>query len=303
MLMNKGITLQDAIPLAFARPQPLLEHLRMGGQLLEIIPQQGMFYRYLRFFCELCTLPQAIIIAGSLCDIRHQIFVRMRRHLTYPAVLFFIAFVLILFFLHIILPQMQQIVDSSSSAAALNVLGVLQAVFMIMLVLIAAFLVLALLLSRNAELRTLALIRFRAFAPLRSLISYLFAAFLHELSSQGIATVDALHMLLTLEKGSLLYPCISEMKRLLEQGFAYDEIILTSDFFSARFCRCFSLGYQSDSLPELLPLYLKREIVRWQKQADRISLFIQIFVYVVIAMLVFSVYQMLLTPLEMLNQM
>ena len=35
MLMNKGITLQDAIPLAFARPQPLLEHLRMGGQLLE----------------------------------------------------------------------------------------------------------------------------------------------------------------------------------------------------------------------------------------------------------------------------
>ena len=45
MLMNKGITLQDAIPLAFARPQPLLEHLRMGGQLLEIIPQQG-FYDY-----------------------------------------------------------------------------------------------------------------------------------------------------------------------------------------------------------------------------------------------------------------
>ena len=95
----------------------------------------------------------------------------------------------------------------------------------------------------------------------------------------------------------------SEMKRLLEEGFSYEEIILTSDYFSPRFCRCFSLGYQSDSLDSLLPLYLQREITLWQKQADRFGALIQLFVYAVIGLLVFSVYQLLLTPLEMLNQM
>ena len=110
-------------------------------------------------------------------------------------------------------------------------------------------------------------------------------------------------MLLTLEKGSVLYPCVSEMKRLLEEGFSYEEIILTSDYFSPRFCRCFSLGYQSNSLDSLLPLYLQREITLWQKQADRFGALIQLFVYAVIGLLVFSVYQLLLTPLEMLNQM
>ena len=149
----------------------------------------------------------------------------------------------------------------------------------------------------------LVLMRLRRLPLLRSMISYLFAAFLRELSRQGIATVDALGLLLTLEKGSVLYPCVSEMKRLLEEGFSYEEIFLTSDYFSPRFCRCFSLGYQSDSLDSLLPLYLQREITLWQKQADRFGALIQLFVYAVIGLLVFSVYQLLLTPLEMLNQM
>ena len=74
-------------------------------------------------------------------------------------------------------------------------------------------------------------------------------------------------------------------------------------YFSPRFCRCFSLGYQSDSLDSLLPLYLQREITLWQKQADCFGALIQLFVYAVIGLLVFSVYQLLLTPLEMLNQM
>lgn len=303
MLMNKGIALQDAIPIAFSSPETLLAHLQDGAQLLDILPQKGMFYQYLRFFSGLCPLPQAIEMADNLCEIRRSLIRQLRSHLTYPAVLFFIAFVLILFFLHFILPQMQQIVDGASAAGALLVLSVLQASFMLILLALLALFILALLLKRNTELRMLVLMRLRRLPLLRSMISYLFAAFLRELSRQGIATVDALGMLLTLEKGSMLYPCVSEMKRLLEEGFSYEEIILTSDYFSPRFCRCFSLGYQSNSLDSLLPLYLQREITLWQKQADRFGALIQLFVYAVIGLLVFSVYQLLLTPLEMLNQM
>lgn len=302
MLMNKGIALQDAIPIAFSSPETLLAHLQDGAQLLDILPQKGMFYQYLRFFSGLCPLPQAIEMADNLCEIRRSLIRQLRSHLTYPAVLFFIAFVLILFFL--LHPAADaQIVDGASAAGALLVLSVLQASFMLILLALLALFILALLLKRNTELRMLVLMRLRRLPLLRSMISYLFAAFLRELSRQGIATVDALGMLLTLEKGSVLYPCVSEMKRLLEEGFSYEEIILTSDYFSPRFCRCFSLGYQSDSLDSLLPLYLQREITLWQKQADRFGALIQLFVYAVIGLLVFSVYQLLLTPLEMLNQM
>ena len=218
MLMNKGIALQDAIPIAFSSPETLLAHLQDGAQLLDILPQKGMFYQYLRFFSGLCPLPQAIEMADNLCEIRRSLIRQLRSHLTYPAVLFFIAFVLILFFLHFILPQMQQIVDGASAAGALLVLSVLQASFMLILLALLALFILALLLKRNTELRMLVLMRLRRLPLLRSMISYLFAAFLRELSRQGIATVDALGMLLTLEKGSVLYPCVSEMKRLLESA-------------------------------------------------------------------------------------
>ena len=62
-------------------------------------------------------------------------------------------------------------------------------------------------------------------------------------------------------------------------------------------------GTGTPDLDSLLPLYLQREITLWQKQADRFGALIQLFVYAVIGLLVFSVYQLLLTPLEMLNQM
>ena len=39
MLMNKGIALQDAIPIAFSSPETLLAHLQDGAQLLDILPQ------------------------------------------------------------------------------------------------------------------------------------------------------------------------------------------------------------------------------------------------------------------------
>ena len=69
MLMNKGIALQDAIPIAFSSPEALLAQLQDGAQLLDILPQKGMFYQYLRFFSGLCPLPQAIEMAEGLCEL------------------------------------------------------------------------------------------------------------------------------------------------------------------------------------------------------------------------------------------
>ena len=56
-------------------------------------------------------------------------------------------------------------------------------------------------------------------------------------------------------------------------------------------------------MPQTLTLFCEQELERWQKQLARGGWILQLCVYAVIAILVFCVYQMLLTPLDMLNQM
>lgn len=305
LLMEKGIALEDALPLAFRESDSYLQRLAAGENCFACEGRKAsMMERCLSFFMQAAGLSQAILMALHLCTIRKTLGKQLAKQASYPIVLFVMSFVLVLFFLSVIFPQMQQLTDGQDAGMALGVLRLLRLGFTLLMILLALFAILAFFLWKQTDARCWCIVRFHARLPLlQEVISYLFAAYLHELMEAGIDTRHALALLERLEEKSVLFPCVMEMQTLLAQGFSYDEILLTSTYFSKRFRRFFLIGYRSSTLSQTLKLFCEQALTRWQSQLKRGGMILQIIVYAVIGLLVFCVYQLLLMPLDMLNQM
>ena len=292
LLLERGIPLEDALSLAFRDSDPYQKRLRQGEScFIDAGGPRNSFERTLSFFLKAAGMASAIRMSVRLCTIRQRLLRQLFKQASYPIVLLVMAFVLVLFFLSSIFPQLQQLSDTSSSSAALLLLQLLRLLFLLILCLLVLLLALSVFLWRQKDVRRICM------------ISYLFAAYLHELMTAGLSTRQAFAFLEQLEEESMLHSCIIEVRRLLEQGFSYEQIIATSTYFSSRFRRFFLIGHRSSTLPQTLTLFCEQELERWQKQLARGGWILQLCVYAVIAILVFCVYQMLLTPLDMLNQM
>lgn len=305
LLLERGIPLEDALSLAFRDSDPYQKRLRQGEScFIDAGGPRNSFERTLSFFLKAAGMASAIRMSVRLCTIRQRLLRQLFKQASYPIVLLVMAFVLVLFFLSSIFPQLQQLSDTSSSSAALLLLQLLRLLFLLILCLLVLLLALSVFLWRQKDVRRICILRFHSRLPLlQNLISYLFAAYLHELMTAGLSTRQAFAFLEQLEEESMLHSCIIEVRRLLEQGFSYEQIIATSTYFSSRFRRFFLIGHRSSTLPQTLTLFCEQELERWQKQLARGGWILQLCVYAVIAILVFCVYQMLLTPLDMLNQM
>lgn len=63
------------------------------------------------------------------------------------------------------------------------------------------------------------------------------------------------------------------------------------------------IGYRASILIQTLQLFMAQELQVWKRHLHAGGIILQLFIYIIIGLLVYSVYQLLLMPLEMLNQM
>ena len=305
LLLDKGIQLEEALKLSFHDPAPFLDLLKEGKNCFSI---DGIctnrFLNYLQFFMHAAPMSHAITSSVQLCKVQRQMIQQFCKESSYPFLLFIMSFVLISFFLSTIFPQMQQSIDAEVNSYALILLNGLLVIFLLFFILCVTILLISLFLYYQKDARNLFIMHFHHRLPFfQSIISYLFAAYLSSLMQAGLSTLDALSLLERLEAKNVIYPCITEMKHLLEKGFSYEEIIQTSTYFSDRFRHFFAIGQRSSTLMDTLMVFMDIQQKCWQKQLKKGGILLQLSVYVMIAVLVFCMYQMLLMPLDMLNQM
>ena len=220
LLLERGIPLEDALSLAFRDSDPYQKRLRQGEScFIDAGGPRNSFERTLSCFLKAAGMASAIRMSVRLCTIRQRLLRQLFKQASYPIVLLVMAFVLVLFFLSSIFPQLQQLSDTSSSSAALLLLQLLRLLFLLILCLLVLLLALSVFLWRQKDVRRICILRFHSRLPLlQNMISYLFAAYLHELMTAGLSTRQAFAFLEQLEEESMLHSCIIEVRRLLEQG-------------------------------------------------------------------------------------
>lgn len=303
-LLDNGIPLEDAITFAFLKHDILINRLKAGEDLFQNLEGTSKsFERYLHFFLRAAPMSKAILASVKLYSLRKDLMQKICKQMSYPLLLFFMSLLLVSFFLTTIYPQMQEITNMQSAGIAWILLNFLYMFFLTVIFIALLSIILFIFLWKQMDARKTFIIRYHARMKIcKELISYLFAIYMFELMKAGISTHRALLILEQLEEESILYPCIYDIRHLLEKGFSYEKIIETSTYFSSQFARCFQIGYVSDSLMKFLSLYADMQMDRWQKKIKKLGIYLQLIIYGVVAILVFTIYQMLLMPLNMLEQ-
>ena len=133
--------------------------------------------------------------------------------------------------------------------------------------------------------------------------SYLFAGYMVELLKQGIPTRTALQYLEQIRKGSLFCELHKHLMNGLQNGedilCVIEREVLLNDIFK----QSFRIGSSTGSLCSMLQTGLQQQERTWERLLKRTAVTVQCIAYSFVGVVVLLVYQIMLIPLTMLEQM
>lgn len=306
-LLKNGYPILDALQLLDKGITLVQKQLEDGIDISTILLKEetGRFYDHLQFFMRITTLPDAILCAMHLLQFEQGIQKKLIKKAAYPFFILLFAYCMLLFFSTSIIPQMLTSfdLDHSFSFLRLMVSGI-----QIFCNLFAALCILCvgigLYVKANKKVQSAILLKVQPHVQfLKDYTSYIFSGYLCELESQGISTRIAMSYLKDIRQETLFAIFIQKVIHQLEKGVALNDIFQTSPFLNDGFRLAFRIGSSTACLEKQLPLFMKQQEHIWEANIKRFSIAIQFIAYSFVGIVVFIVYQIMLIPLSMLENM
>lgn len=281
-----------------------LEH---GVPLEEILVKQGngRFYEHLQFFLRITSLHTAIDSALRLYDFERTLLVTFVKKAAYPFCMFLFAYVLLLIFSTSIIPQMLNSFDQGEDFQGLLLLIALIQGICRMLALISILgLGMLLYLKHHPHIRTAWILKSKKLCALASHVqSYLFSGYMIELLKQGISTRVAFQYLQQVRKDTLFAMLMRRITKRLQEGVDVLTIIEEEVLLNEAFTMSFRIGSSCGTLCAMLQSNLKQQERIWEQLLKKAVIAIQCLAYSFVGIVVLLVYQVMLIPLSMLEQM
>lgn len=306
-LLQNGYPYLEALQLLGKDTGNIREELERGHSMEEILIQQGTgrFFEHLSFFLRITSLSKAIDSSLQLYNFERNLLSGFLKKTAYPFFIFVFAYVMLLIFSGTIIPQMLQSFDQGDDFKGLMLgVNVLQTACR-MLGICSVLAALALLyLKHKPALRNALILRSPRLCTLASHVeSYLFSGYMIELLKQGIATRTALEYLEQIRKGTLFCELHKHLMHGLQNGgdmlCVIDREILLNDAFKLSF----RIGSSTGSLCSMLQTGLQQQERTWERLLKRTAILVQCIAYSFVGVVVLLVYQIMLIPLSMLEQM
>lgn len=295
----------DAIRLLEKDQLWLEAELAKGKNLIDVIcPQSNnVFDTHLRFFYKIMSLPHAIESALALSTFEKNIRHRLLKKSAYPILIFVMAYGMLWFFTSAIIPQMISSFEGDSSFQNLSfMIKTIQAICFIIGVCILVILCIAIYLHFHKDVRVIVLSK-RKFTLLQDYESFLFSGYLIQMEKHGLSTKDSMHFFSNIEKGSVFQKMVEQMHKKLLDGMDYLEVIATSPFLSKTFQQSFRIGCAANKLQTTLECFMQQQESIWNSKIKRYTILIQCTSYTFVGFVILIVYQIMLVPLQMLEQM
>lgn len=306
-LLACGYPVIDCFDLLQWDCEHLKEKLEQGEDVKKILieGQKGRIYEHLDFFINILPLEQAIDCSLTMMKFEKGLAQKLVKKATYPLCILIFAFGMLLFFSNSIIPMMMESFTQDQSFSFLNqCVQIIQylcqiSVFILLLILLSMFL-----LIRIHSLRLQVFFHFHNRLKLiKEYISYQFAGYLLQLEKGGISTIDAIAYLRELKKDTLLFDFIKCIETELQNGKDFIQCLEESAFLSSSLCQTIRMGILTTTCEKVLPNYLQQQELHWERKIKHIGIILQCIAYTFVAVLVLLVYQIMLIPLSMLEQM
>lgn len=295
MLMNQGLPLDTLIHLTFKKDEEIITYLKEGMSLQEIftLNQKKLYFKYLRILSGKLNLSDALDCVNKIEKSSNTFFETLLKKISYPFFLLIFAFFMILFFSDYILVQMNDYISNRMVFVFIHLLkwgfgfAILSMIFYL-------FLYYVLFYKYNSKMKC-------PFQLMKKMISLQFVCMYQALDKSYTSTQEILETLACMDF-SVVGKVSNEILVYLKHGKSLEESFLEIEVFDSDFKKMLVYALTSNQMHVFFDLYMKKCSLDLEKSVKKISTGIQLFSYISIGILVLIVYQIMMMPLNMLNQ-
>ena len=300
MMLEHGVDTRTVISIVFKNKNEIIRDLENGKNLIDIFvyKQKDMFFRYIDKIGRFTNLKKTIKCVEKIEDSSTSIVKSILIKISYPFFLMLFALGMIIFFSDYVLQEMSYYLDGSN---LLSWVCVLKYIFLIIVFCIGMYLiVLYLMLYWYSKFRTF-LNLFLNKNIFKRINTLQFVCIFQCLIENGLSTMDVLNIISDMDFSVCGY-IGKKLISNLENGYSFEKSIEVISFIDDDLKKILTYAYESNQMDVFLKLYIdkcKNDIDLYIK---KVSVYIQILSYSSIGVLVLIVYQVMLLPLNMLNQ-
>lgn len=304
VLLSKGYPIQKILLLLDEKYEKVVDELEKGRSVIEFIPfhKKDAFYERLKFFMNLSSFSEAIELANEVESMQKNYLESVLKQVTYPLFVLLLSIGVFFLFEKMIYPQLITFVNVNEKTPLFFSLMHLFLVT-VFLFLFGITLLCGIIYGHKSLYHVLYdkfLIRY---SIIKSMLSMQFATHLLLFMKKGYSTRQILHTLTHLLKETPLKWMAIDLVSESERGDNFIEMMTHHAYLSDDFRFFFKTGYYAQTLETTLNDYIVYQKERFFKKLKQLSIGVSLFAYLFIAVLVAMIYQMLLTPLEMLTMM
>lgn len=305
-LLAKGYPLSSALLIVNKKYEPLLKEIEQGKDLTAFInfKKKTPFYQSLQFFLSISPFEQAIQSAYEYEKMKKDFKDQWLKQTTYPLFIFIFACFLFLLFEKVLYPQLTVFLSTNNSLAFHQVLFIgLQIVFFVAIILgINFFFIYSVYSKKDDIFHSLYQRYFCHMSLIKKVISFELASNMYVLMKRGYSTQEMFMCLKTLKNNRFLTYNLNEMIDECEQGIDLPQIFEKRTQLDEKFRYFVKMGLYTQNLETTLFDYCQYQQKEFTRSIKKASVLVSAISYSFIALLVVTIYQILLIPLDMMNQ-
>lgn len=305
-LLHTGYPLVEALQFLHLPTTKFQEQLEKGLDVKAILiyGKKGRFYEHMQFFMDISSFPDAIDSSLRMLRFEQDFIRKLLKKTAYPMCILVFAYLMLFFFSAYIIPQMLNSFSISEDFQFLSIcITVIRNSSTFLGLCIICLCLFALYLKFHASIRVALLLRLHNFRLLKDINSYYFAGYMVELERKGIATRNAMLYLQSIHKESVFQSFIRQIKQELERGEDVLDVMESNALLNEDFKVSFRIGAKTAKVEMMLATFLKQQELYWESVVKKASILVQSVAYGFVGVMVLLVYQIMLIPLTMLENM
>lgn len=282
------------------------QEISQGKTINEILihKQHGSFYRHLRFFIAIMSFEDAIDCAASLYGFENRMKKKLIKSSVYPICIIVFAYGMLWFFASTIIPQMM---DTFAQDASFATLAFWVACIRIGCIMFAILSILGIgclwYIYLHKELFVALWKKGHHYRLIRDYESYLFSGYLKEMDHHGISTRKAMELLQKIRKDCVFYHVVHAIEQQLAKGEDFTTALQVDGWLNDNLLIALRIASATNQVGGVLTTFMQQMEQQWEHTLKKASVCIQCIAYVFVGFVVLIVYQIMLIPLGMLEQM
>ena len=275
------------------------------GEKLSNLTGNSSFEKRLTFYSEYLPLGKAIEVVNSQMEKEKKLHKELTGKIGYQALLAVAALGILFLFSGIVLPGMMASMEMTDGKAA-SLSNTFYSLAVIRNVLIAIAILVTLVtvsikITHSEKYIWMFLHQKKMDGPIRTVVTYRLARKLDTLLEAGISFVEAVNILRRQDDDQLVKLLAFHFDETLKEGVSF-ESSLNMSFFDGEFYYLCITGIRNDDFRQSLNDYCSMMEIRWERMLKTALTVIQTVSYLFVAAVIILAYQVLLLPLELLEQ-